>query len=341
LTASLAWLGGLRDGILVGVTLLYGAGYLVWAFNAWQNNLGLLPALEFQYLVAGAVPVSIAAIAILGGRLLRRFLLHWWPRRVGPEAEGAWRVIRTVVLLLFGGSIAWLSFGPAGAAVTGVGYLVYALFFYEPAGGPGLDEDEPEPVPGSRGKAILAPVLFLLFLAALVAAAEYREALTAWLLGDLAEPVETAVAILVGVAFLLLPPTRDAQTDWLSRIYWAIYRLYQAFYLYGLVVALIVLGFFFYGEEVYPYLPQAFGGARPRCAYLDVTRDEISAQTQQAILPAGETTSEAGVVRSVQVEVLFSNGDLLMIRPQVIAPGRERVVYQLQRDNVQAITWCD
>jgi hypothetical protein len=31
------------DGILVGVTLLDAAGCLVWAFNAWQNNLGLLP----------------------------------------------------------------------------------------------------------------------------------------------------------------------------------------------------------------------------------------------------------------------------------------------------------
>ena len=40
-------------------------GYVVWAINANRNNLGLLPALEFQYFVAGVVPVAILLLIFL------------------------------------------------------------------------------------------------------------------------------------------------------------------------------------------------------------------------------------------------------------------------------------
>lgn len=68
----LKWLGDRRDGFLVGSAGLYSLGYLVWSYNAWRNNLGQLPALEFQYLIAGIVPAFIIAVAWTGITLFSR-----------------------------------------------------------------------------------------------------------------------------------------------------------------------------------------------------------------------------------------------------------------------------
>ena len=40
--------GEIRDGFLVMGAIFYFFGYIVWAINAYRNDLGLLPALEFQ-----------------------------------------------------------------------------------------------------------------------------------------------------------------------------------------------------------------------------------------------------------------------------------------------------
>jgi hypothetical protein len=63
-------LGGYRDAFLVGGALVYGLGYLVWAYTAWQYGLGILPGIEFQYLVAGVVPLLI----IIYGFIAYRFI---------------------------------------------------------------------------------------------------------------------------------------------------------------------------------------------------------------------------------------------------------------------------
>src|SRR5689334_22805113 len=62
----LRWLGDHRDGFLVAGAALYGLGYLVWAYNAWKNGLGPLPALEFQYLVTGIIPAALIVMAWSG-----------------------------------------------------------------------------------------------------------------------------------------------------------------------------------------------------------------------------------------------------------------------------------
>lgn len=61
----LKWLGEHRDGQLVVTGITYGLGYLVWSYTAWRNGLGQLPALEFQYIVAGLIPGTIIALMIL------------------------------------------------------------------------------------------------------------------------------------------------------------------------------------------------------------------------------------------------------------------------------------
>jgi len=62
------WLKGLpydhiRDAFLVIAGLLYLLGYIVWSVHAWRNNLGLLPLLDAQYLLAGLI---VACILLAG-----------------------------------------------------------------------------------------------------------------------------------------------------------------------------------------------------------------------------------------------------------------------------------
>lgn len=55
----LKWFGERRDGLLVVAAAVYGLGYLVWSYNAWRNELGQLPALEFQYIISGVFPALV------------------------------------------------------------------------------------------------------------------------------------------------------------------------------------------------------------------------------------------------------------------------------------------
>jgi hypothetical protein len=64
--------GAYRDGLLIATAVVYAAGYVVWSINAWRNDLGLLPALDFQYLLAGSVPLLIALVAYIAVLVLRR-----------------------------------------------------------------------------------------------------------------------------------------------------------------------------------------------------------------------------------------------------------------------------
>jgi hypothetical protein len=53
-----------RDGFLVLVAVAYVVGYVVWSLHAWQDHLGLLPALRFQYIFAGLFPLAFAAAVV-------------------------------------------------------------------------------------------------------------------------------------------------------------------------------------------------------------------------------------------------------------------------------------
>jgi hypothetical protein len=74
LKAGLNSIGEWRDTLLVLCSALYGLGYVVWGLNAWNENLGVLPAFEPQYVVAGIVPALVLWLAWRGCRSLNRFM---------------------------------------------------------------------------------------------------------------------------------------------------------------------------------------------------------------------------------------------------------------------------
>jgi hypothetical protein len=98
-------LGKLRDGLLVFGGATYVLGYLVWSIHAKQENLGLLPGLEPQYLAAGLVPLLLVLLAIYGSRGAKRL----------PEVAARWRDGKTGIwpTVLRGVGIACLAGGYA------------------------------------------------------------------------------------------------------------------------------------------------------------------------------------------------------------------------------------
>lgn len=81
-------LSGVRDLLLVVGGACYAVGYLVWSVNAWHRNLGLLPALRVQYLIAGAIPMLLVAAlqgAYSGLFRLRDRLARWLEPGVGVK----------------------------------------------------------------------------------------------------------------------------------------------------------------------------------------------------------------------------------------------------------------
>jgi hypothetical protein len=87
------------------VSGVYLLGYVVWALNAWSGGLGMLPALEAQYLIAGAVPGAILLAALAGGRAtlaaIDRVVAWTYAEDRGPNHKIAVNVVKYGSLALF------------------------------------------------------------------------------------------------------------------------------------------------------------------------------------------------------------------------------------------------
>lgn len=316
-------IGDLRDGLLVTATILYITGYLVWSFNAWQNNLGLLPALDAQYFVAGLVPVLILSLAYLIGRSVQYFLLKVWPRLVGPQAIGVWLAIRTLLLFLYWGLLGLLVVGPIFGAIVLLGFCGFLLLKkFKPNNWLFADRKQ---LTKQQNMARIA--LVLVFVSGFCAAfLLWRDELVVQLLPRYKEIFDKfwSAALIVNIIFL--PPTQDKYLSWMS-------KLLRYFWLYLGVSALVVLGFIFYAQSLYPLLPQEFGGVRPRCAYLDMVKAEVSAETLAELVPVTTPQSNQTVVRSVPLELLYSGHEVMLVR----AKGR---VHEITRSVIQATKSC-
>ena len=92
-------LGELRDGILVAGMVLYVLGYVVWSSFAAMRGLGLLPALDAQYLAAGVAPALLVFVAYKTW-LIFQALTEKLPRWLGPTASDWMLVLRMAVMLI-------------------------------------------------------------------------------------------------------------------------------------------------------------------------------------------------------------------------------------------------
>jgi len=343
MSEPLVQLRELLNGLLAAASIFYVAGYIVWSFNAWENNLGLLPALDPQYFVAGFTPVVILVVALFLNKLLKLFFTEMWTKWVGEEATGFWRDIRLTLFLACGISLAFFLLVPWLAMILSL-MCLGCLFLkrFAPKAWSRIvsrfsiehRRTNRDGEPAGRVKVFVQLLLVAIatFLMFLWIRSDYW--VDTLVFHEYAETIHNYLNLVLFACFILLPPLGGIW-DWAT-------KLYKIFWIYIAVFVFIVIGLVFYADRVYPNLPQEFGGVRPRCAFLDLKTEQVSRETRQALLPAAAMESDDPVARSVQVDALFSNKDLMLIRPYVEDQGNDpQTVYEIRKSNVLAVTWCD
>lgn len=270
--------GELRDGFLVIAAVCYSFGYIVWAITAYRNDLGLLPALDFQYFVAGVPPLLVFLglyYIVVGGKWLQKMAQDWL---VSPATRGK----------LF------LSLAMVGlAAISFILILVNVSEWFKAA----------FPKLGHSTWFVLSLVLIIIISGLFFPAAEQLPHEP-----KQADPRNVSVSKRATAAFsegvLALGPVF---IGWL----WLMRLIYIGIVL--LVIGAVALTF---ATDLHQKIPQEFGGARPRSACLDVIKAQISGETIAGILPVDASKSSEPVVRSLRVEVLFSGSDVMVVRSE-------------------------
>jgi hypothetical protein len=255
-------IGGLRDGFLVAAATTYGLGWFVWAVNAQENNLGLLPALEVQYFVAGIIPLLIlmSVYWLVRGTILFR---KWYSEKIKQKR-------------LLGQVITW-----GWTASLGIWALLSMLS---------------DRFPG------LEPAAFAF-------------------LG-------------VFIALLFFLPLSTKGFDWFL-------YFYRRFMIILFIVALGLVGISSYLYAVYPNIPQEFGGLRPRTAYLDVAKAELSKETLEEIFPSGVSDSNSVVVQSNKVDVYYSGNSFILVKLHGQDQDANQSTYEIKQSAIQVIHWYD
>jgi hypothetical protein len=279
------WLGGngskLRDLALAGAAGTYAFGFIIWSIHALRNNLGLLPALDSQYIIAGLVPIIILVLAVAPCYVVIK--------RIKFNAN----MLPVLVV---------------------INIIFVCLHFFFPQ----------EQVLVRTGVNILQYIFTVLTLA--VSLSVYA-----------GSPSSTRFRIPIPVFRILS-------------------------YLPTLVLMITAI-FFSYAVTVYPNIPQTFGGAKPRCAYLDVDPSKISAASKNVLFSTdGDSISTINgdspsmVMRSDKVDVYFVGDNWLLVKRasatepiasntaqgELTAEQRDSdtYTYEIDRDAINAIIWC-
>jgi len=313
--------GGLRDGFLVTAGICYFFGYIVWAINAKNNDMGLLPALDFQYFVAGAptVVVILALYYIFTG--FKR-LKEEVQGRIGPDPTGGVLFLCWFIVVL--GLLAYIAL-----LINTMGWFK-ALF-------PSLWH--------SRWLGYFSPIIIVvsrLFVPPLKEAPPPRQELTHILYPEERAPKPDKSTEECSKQATETSGKRTSEQLSFKQLVWnafeSIARLILEFagaaFAIIIFVGLAVLAFV-YVLELYPRIPQEFGGARPRYACLDVVKTQLASETIEALLPTSESKPNEQVVRSSKVEVLFSGSDLMLVR------SPQKKVYRITKSAIHAVSPCD
>ncbi len=102
--------------------------------------------------------------------------------------------------------------------------------------------------------------------------------------------------------------------------------------------------------NLYQWLPQELGGPRPRCAYIDLVRQDIAPSSLSALVPSrpvdAATDSQSKVVRSNKLNVYFSSNDYLLVRTATHAKDassadlKNAPLYELRKEVIRLVQWC-
>lgn len=302
-TAFLRYLGRIRDGLLVLLGLMYAAGFLVLNYNAWRNGLGVLPALDFQYFVAGFVPVALALAAVVASSMIKtlNYRLYIGFTKRPDLAAGLVSVLGQTTLLLSLG--AGLGFGLMKLLLRGP-ILRWVTNYNEM-----LARNLPDWLANQLG-------------------IETTFEVDSWL---------WVVVGLLGFALLLLFPAAVSVAK--PARAWRVRSLNYVAQQFPLAILALVV-FFFYVTLAYPQLPLQLGGPMPDCAQLDIEKSKLSPQTLVQLAGTAAVSARSEVVRTKELDILFLAGNTLVVRPAKLASGGAASVFRMDRAAVRSIVWC-
>lgn len=308
--SNLKQFGELRDSLLVLIGGLYILGYIVRSINGLKNNLGFLPAFESQYLIAGIVPAIVILVfylLILGTWRIKIEFSNWID-------SGSYKIIIPLLIiaayLISMGQIVHLSRGSGNFSTAAMNFGLVSSY-------------------------LLVGMIFIKFSA-----------------------IKNAWENLL-----------DKKHSWFSKIYFLIILIITApYYLFITIIDRIisgtgeqikefidpltvftiifialytVAGLEYFVSNIYPQIPQEFGGARPRCALLDVKSIEISSELKGALFHLSSNTTNTDIIRSNQVDVYFSSNEFMLVKPHSKTAQSEITTYEIPKSVVQVVTWCE
>jgi hypothetical protein len=92
-------LGKIKENFLIIFGLVYGVGYLSWSFYATINSLGIVPAFDLQYIIAGIYP-SLLILFFIWMFKLRKRLIIYQDKNLNRKAVGKFKFLRIFFIAL-------------------------------------------------------------------------------------------------------------------------------------------------------------------------------------------------------------------------------------------------
>ena len=324
------WLAQFRDQILVGAAVVYVIGYGVWSLHSWNNGLGLLPAADLQYFVAGLLPL----VTFMVGYAILRFVMALLVRILRkPRARRALR--NTVIGLGICGFILLMipatSF--AGSLIIGA-VVIFSTFLGSllPTLSRGKRDIVSTPKPPQLSAAAVSSVRqFLADQQLQQMHAESKQAIA-----DNKRLGDNLRVLLTNV----FKGFRRVGAVGIAGVGFAAVRIWAGLVYLGLSIYLLLLVIYvgiFLIFVAYPALPQELGGIRPQCAQLELAAGEVSTETIEAFAPEVDPGALPEIVRTPNVDVMYSRGDLLLVRP---GRGSSGPVYQMSNAVLRTVVGC-
>jgi hypothetical protein len=143
--------------------------------------------------------------------------------------------------------------------------------------------------------------------------------------GRTIRPIGAGLIVVFVVLMLLRPPTGGRTGAFFSSV--------SRLGFEGVLPPLLVSAGILAGMAGMMVLPQELGGALPRCARLDIDATRLSRETYRELVPTNAPARNGPIVRTIQLQILFAAGDLLLVR----ARGE---VIELRQSAVRAIHIC-
>jgi hypothetical protein len=263
-----------KEMLLPTAGLVYILGYIVWSVRAYHNNLGLLPLVDAQYLVAGFFPFLLLVVLIV---VLQKVWLI--KVKIGTEldqnAKGMKKIVR------------WGLFASAFFGVILMSLLIYT-----------------ETRVSSNmqiGLIVVAWGLFILgfmFLPPIGIPQEFIERNF---------PYESKSTIRRYLRKEIIN-----FFNYLG-IGMKTYSTYSLITFIVVAVVVTLGGINSYINQLHPHLSQEFGGSKPRCAQLDISVNKLSPEMKEILFDTSiDETLE--VAQTKNLLVFFSGSNFMMVK---------------------------